>query len=205
MSDLGSLERAIRTGRAVNMPVDLQYQFYHATWENKKRAFRVAGELTDAFHATRRVPTIFIAYTGRWKLSTLAEFNARHGFSQRCLHESIKTQPTDLVFEKGDIDAFSGNPDTFAPALRSKGYNVLVVSGVDYNTCVKATILGALKNNFIVYAVADATNCPPEKVEGWTENFVGRHAKYEWAPNYHLTDTASVLSLLKPAEYKAAG
>jgi len=76
------------------------------------------------------------------------------GAERLAFPEAISPQPGDLVFEKRKRDAFS-NP-ALEQSLREMGVTRLIVSGMASDSCVAATVGGAIERGFDLAVIADA-------------------------------------------------
>lgn len=110
----------------------------------------------------------FAKYGGKWPVHCVRGTNGAK------FHPALKVTKDVMIFSKGtqkDQDAYSafdGHSDSgeaLADYLKSYGVNEVYVGGLATDYCVKATVLGAIKEGFKTYLLLDASRAVNIKLD----------------------------------------
>ncbi|WP_088891019.1 cysteine hydrolase family protein [Leptolyngbya ohadii] len=136
---------------AVLLIIDVQKAIDHPSWgrRNDPQAEANIARLLEAWRQTQR-PVVHVRH-----LSTQPNSTYRPGQEGVDFKEIVMPHPSETIVDKQVHCAFIGT--NLESWLRSRGYDVLVVTGVITNNSVEATVRVAGNLGFDTYVVSDAT------------------------------------------------
>lgn len=154
---------AIAENRTAGLHIDLQNAFYTA---QSALAFPEADKVARDLRASS-IPNFWVAATSGWKVSSYRQFSFECVAPGWRLHDSLDTREDDLVLQKADQALFPPYVDHTAQAIRDRHVDTLLITGVKHTHCVRDAITGALRREFTVYVVIDATDCPMNEFDSY--------------------------------------
>ena len=184
------LKRAYENATVAALHVDLQENFYEQSTQN---AFSAAKEFSLDMRP-RAIPNYWVALTSRNAVSVMGLYHLQNHSMYR-FHASIPYQDEEVVFEKRDEGLFHDPSGTAGDRLRRDGIDTLLVTGIYHDKCFAQTVRGALYEGFRVYAVADATDCPPAQYDFFGREIL-KYAPREVHGRLSVTSTKVVTRLL---------
>jgi nicotinamidase-related amidase len=190
----------LATGPAVHVAVDMQRLFAEKTEWHVPDLDAITGNVAALAEAA---PTVFARFvvpqtpehaSGRWR----QYYRRWECFTGERLAPGMldlvaplaRLARPDTVFDKPTYSAFESA--AFRTALERTGAEVLIVTGVETDVCVLATVLDALDHGFHVVAVADAmaSSSPP------AHQATIAHVLPRFDVQIDVADTATVLATL---------
>lgn len=167
MSNMFDLKKAYDEKRLGAVHIDLQRCYYRSF---AKAAFPVANQFATAMRQGG-VENLWVAETRNWKMNITLQFAMKHRNTPRDIHDSIEVAADEYIFEKAANGAFDDDRSLLATHLSGKGIDTLLMTGVMHNVCFSYSVAGALRKDFSVAAVIDATDCSPADFHSWSRSF----------------------------------
>lgn len=162
------LRRAFEEERLGAIHVDLQRSFFT---DFTKVAFPVVNDVACTARV-HEIPNHWVAFTRNWAVRSTLGFAQKYVGTNLDFHETITVDKNEMVFEKAAQGTFDCQRSLLNESLRNQNIDTLIVTGVHYFACVAQTIAGALVNDFRVFALADATDCPEAEAGTWKKRLL---------------------------------
>lgn len=197
--DTPCLTQAIAEGRAAGLHIDLQNGFFTP---ESAIAFPEANKVAQHLRAAA-IPNFWVAATTGWKISSYRQFSFDCVAPGWRLHDSLDTHADDLVFQKTGQALFPPDVDHTARAIRDRNVDTLLVTGVKHSHCVRDTVISALRRDFNVCVVIDATDRPMDMFGTYASEITGALPS-ERHRNLSVISTRTLTQALFSAREKAA-